>query len=94
MKNKFFTLKNFFFIFFFTLFFIVPHFIQYYKIGVFIPGDNFFYKGIYIENLSNLKIYLEESFFKSLNVIKNPIFIFFIAGALFQKIIKIIREIS
>lgn len=88
MKKKLFTFKGFSFVFFFTLFFIVPHFIQYYNQGIFIPGDYFFYEGNFIENFDSLKLYTQESFFKSLNIIKNPIFIFFVAGALFQKIIK------
>ena len=88
MKNKLFTFKRFSFIFFFTLFFIAPHFIQYYNQGIFITGDYAHYEGNFIENFDNLKFYTQDSFLKSLNVIKNPIFIFFVAAALFQKIIK------
>ena len=88
MKNKILSLKGFVFIFFFSLFFIAPQFIQYFKQGIIIPGDVFFYEGNYINTYNDLKIYLKESLIRSLNVIKNPIFIFFLVGAIFQKIIK------
>ena len=91
MKNKILSLKGFVFIFFFSLFFIVPHFVQFFNQGIFISGDYFYNQGNFIENLSSLNNYILNNYVKSLNVIKNPIFIFFIVGAIFQKIIKEIQ---
>tara|TARA_B100001769_G_scaffold147498_1_gene115504 strand:- start:928 stop:1200 length:273 start_codon:yes stop_codon:yes gene_type:complete len=90
MKKNF-SLKSLVFIFFFSLFFIVPHFVQFFNQGIFISGDYFYNQGNFIENLSSLNNYILNNYVKSLNVIKNPIFIFFIVGAIFQKIIKEIQ---
>jgi len=89
--KKIFSLKSLVFIFFFSLFFIVPHFVQFFNRGIFISGDYFYNQGNFIENLSSLNNYILNNYVKSLNVIKNPIFIFFIVGAIFQKIIKEIQ---
>tara|TARA_B100001559_G_scaffold105731_1_gene88963 strand:+ start:139 stop:411 length:273 start_codon:yes stop_codon:yes gene_type:complete len=89
--KKIFSLKSLVFIFFFSLFFIVPHFVQFFNQGIFISGDYFYNQGNFIENLSSLNNYILNNYVKSLNVIKNPIFIFFIVGAIFQKIIKEIQ---
>tara|TARA_A100001011_G_scaffold245471_1_gene253420 strand:- start:395 stop:667 length:273 start_codon:yes stop_codon:yes gene_type:complete len=89
--KKIFSLKSLVFIFFFSLFFIVPHFVQFFNQGIFISGDYFYNQGNFIENLSSLNDYISNNYIKSLNVIKNPIFIFFIVGAIFQKIIKEIQ---
>tara|TARA_B100001175_G_C18872545_1_gene340440 strand:- start:128 stop:397 length:270 start_codon:yes stop_codon:yes gene_type:complete len=86
--KKYFSAKSLVFIFFFSLFFIAPHFIQYFNQGIFISGDYFYNEGNFIKNLSSLKFYIQENYLKSLYFIKNPIFIFFIVGAIFQKIIK------
>ena len=88
MKDKIISLKSVVFIFFFVLFFIAPHFIQFFNQGIIIPGDYFFYEGNFIESFDSLTIYIKENYLRSLNLIKNPIFIFFIVGAIFQKIIK------
>ena len=88
MKDKIISLKSVVFLFFFTLFFIAPHFIQFFNQGIIIPGDIFFYEGNFIESFVNLTTYIKENYLRSLNLIKNPIFIFFIVGAIFQKIIK------
>ena len=90
MKKKI-SLKSLVFIFFFSLFFIAPHFVQFFNQGIFISGDYFYNQGNFIENLSSLNDYISNNYIKSLNVIKNPIFIFFIVGAIFQKIIKEIQ---
>ena len=89
--KKIFSLKSLVFIFFFSLFFIVPHFVQFFNQGIFISGVYFYNQGNFIENLSSLNNYILNNYVKSLNVIKNPIFIFFIVGAIFQKIIKEIQ---
>ena len=89
--KKIFSLKSLVFIFFFSLFFIVPHFVQFFNQGIFISGDYFYNQGNFIENLPSLNNYILNNYVKSLNVIKNPIFIFFIVGAIFQKIIKEIQ---
>ncbi len=89
--KKFLSLRSLVFIFFFSLFFIVPHFIQYFNQGIFISGDYFYNQGNFIEDLSNLKEYISNNYLRSLNLLKNPIFIFFIVGAVFQKIIKEIQ---
>ena len=89
--KKIFSLKSLVFIFFFSLFFIAPHFVQFFNQGIFISGDYFYNQGNFIENLSSLNDYISNNYIKSLNVIKNPIFIFFIVGAIFQKIIKEIQ---
>ena len=89
--KKIFSLKSLVFIFFFSLFFIVPHFVQFFNQGIFISGDYFYNQGNFIENLSSLNDYISNNYIKSFNVIKNPIFIFFIVGAIFQKIIKEIQ---
>ena len=89
--KKYISLKSLVFIFFFSLFFIVPHFVQFFNQGIFISGDYFYNQGNFIENLSSLNNYILNNYVKSLNVIKNPIFIFFIVGAIFQKIIKEIQ---
>ena len=89
--KKIFSLKSLVFIFFFSLFFIVPHFVQFFNRGIFISGDYFYNQGNFIENLSSLNNYILNNYVKSLNVIKNPIFIFFIVGSIFQKIIKEIQ---
>ena len=89
--KKYISLKSLVFIFFFSLFFIVPHFIQYFNQGIFISGDYFYYQGNFIDSFSNLKDYISNNYLSSLYVLKNPIFIFFIVGAIFQKIIKEIQ---
>ena len=89
--KKIFSLKSLVFIIFFSLFFIVPHFVQFFNQGIFISGDYFYNQGNFIENLSSLNDYISNNYIKSFNVIKNPIFIFFIVGAIFQKIIKEIQ---
>ena len=89
--KKFLSLRSLVFIFFFSLFFIVPHFIQYFNQGIFISGDYFYNQGNFIEDLSNLKEYISNNYLRSLNLLKNPIFIFLIVGAVFQKIIKEIQ---
>lgn len=94
MKKNFFTFHKLLFIFFFTLFFIMPIIIQYQNTGVYIKADNFFYTDNKIETFDDLKFFINVTFFKSLNVLKNNIFIFFIAGALFQTIMKIIKKIK
>ena len=86
--KKYFSVKSFIFIFFFSLFFIAPQFIQYFNQGIFISGDLFYNEGNFIENLFSLKIYIQDNYLKSLYFIKNPIFIFFIFAAILQKIIK------
>ena len=86
--KKIFSTKSLAFIFFFSLFFIAPHIIQYFNQGIFISGDHFYNEGNFIENSSSLKIYIQDNYLKSLYFIKNQIFIFFIVGAIFQKIIK------
>ena len=89
--KKYISLKSLVFIFFFSLFFIVPHFIQYFNQGIFISGDYFYNQGNFIESFSNLKDYISNNYLRSLYVLKNPIFIFFIVGAIFRKIIKEIQ---
>tara|TARA_B100000767_G_C19732275_1_gene522260 strand:+ start:200 stop:472 length:273 start_codon:yes stop_codon:yes gene_type:complete len=88
MKDKIISFKSVVFLFFFTFFFITPHFFHFFNQGVIIPGDIFFYEGNFINSFDNLIIYIQENYFRSLNLFKNPIFIFFIIGAIFQKIIK------
>ena len=94
MKKNFITFHKFLFIFFFILFFIMPIIIQYQNTGVYIKADNSFYTDNKIETFDDLKFFINVTFFKSLNVLKNNIFIFFIAGALFQTIMKIIKKIT
>ena len=89
--KKYISRKSLVFIFFFSLFFIVPHFIQYFNQGIFISGDYFYYQGNFIESFYNLKDYISNNYLRSLYVLKNPIFIFFVVGAIFQKIIKEIQ---
>ena len=72
----------------------MPIIIQYQNTGVYIKADNFFYTDNKIETFDDLKFFINVTFFKSLNVLKNNIFIFFIAGALFQTIMKIIKKIK
>ena len=88
MEIKVISLKSVIFLFLFVLFFIAPHFVQFFNQGIVIPGDYFFYEGNFIESLDSLIIHIKENYLKSLNFIKNPIFIFFVFAAVFQKIIK------
>ena len=66
--KKYFSAKSLVFIFFFSLFFIAPHFIQYFNQGIFISGDYFYNEGNFIKNLSSLKFYIQENYLKSLYI--------------------------
>ena len=72
----------------FAVFFIVPHFVQYFQQGIIINGDNNILENQFINTSAEIIIHIKVSFIKSLNLLKNPIFIFFIVSFLVQKIIK------
>lgn len=87
MKKKI-LLKNIIFIFFFFMFFVLPDIILYLKQGIIISANQIYYEQNYIKNIQEFIFIIKDKLINSFLLLNNPIFLFFVGGAILQKILK------
>ena len=71
----------------FSFIFVLPLLLEYHLEGIKLRGDFYLVQKAYITDINGFFLHLSNNFFEYLNILKNPILHFFIAGLVVQKII-------